>query len=154
MRSVRPSRSASSASRAALVLPPPAGGSSLRYVLKEVVDQTLATIERTLYVGPVLVDCVGVGPQKCMLVKENPEDAHEMFYDPIEGLEYREGYEYELLVGIDRVENPPADASSLRYTLIEELIRKPSLEGRLWTLVSGVVGEDTTCREDDELGIR
>ena len=28
--------------------------------------------EKTLYVGPYLVDCVGVAPQKCMLVKEDP----------------------------------------------------------------------------------
>ncbi len=50
----------------------------------------------TLYVGPELVDCVGVGPQKCMMVKTEPDGEYQYFYDQIEGLEYEEGYEYEL----------------------------------------------------------
>ena len=29
--------------------------------------------ESTLYVGPILVDCEGEGPKKCLLVKETPE---------------------------------------------------------------------------------
>ncbi|MFN3333306.1 MAG: hypothetical protein ACK47M_12410, partial [Caldilinea sp.] len=30
-----------------------------------------AAREATFYVGPELVDCVGVAPMKCMLVREN-----------------------------------------------------------------------------------
>jgi heat shock protein HslJ len=75
---------------------------------------------------------------KCMLVKENPEDAYEMFYDRIAGFEYEEGYTYELRVSVETIANPPADASSLRYTLIEQVSVTPSLEGRLWVLVRGL----------------
>ena len=38
-----------------------------------------------------------------------------MFYGAIAGFEYEEGYQYEIVVQIDPVENPPADGSSLKY---------------------------------------
>jgi heat shock protein HslJ len=95
-----------------------------------------AAEEKTLYVGPVLVDCVGVGPMKCMLVTENPDADYTYFYDQIEGFDYEEGYEYELLVKTEPVENPPADASSIKWTLIQEVSKRMSLEGRRWTLES------------------
>ena len=41
--------------------------------------------QKTVYVGSELVDCEGAGPQKCMLVRENPEDPWRPFYDQIEG---------------------------------------------------------------------
>lgn len=103
-----------------------------------------AAEEKTVYVGPFLVDCVGVGPQKCMLIKENLEDNYTFFYDQIEGFNYEEGYEYELLVKTEPVENPPADASSIKWTLIEEASKTVSLEGRPWTLESFVTPEGET----------
>jgi heat shock protein HslJ len=75
-------------------------------------------VEKTLYVGPNLADCVGVAPQKCMMVKENPGDEYQMFYGTIEGFDYQEGFEYSLVVRVEKVENPPADASNLKYTLV------------------------------------
>lgn len=75
--------------------------------------------EVTLYVAPTLVDCVGVGPQQCLQVKENPEDDYRLFYDQIEGFDFEEGYEYELRVQTEPIENPPADGSAIRWTLIE-----------------------------------
>ncbi|NKQ37184.1 MAG: META domain-containing protein [Chloroflexi bacterium] len=105
----------------------------------------------TMYVGPELVDCTGVAPQKCMQVKENPDDDYTFFYDQIEGFNYEEGFEYELKVEVTKVENPPADASNLKYTLVEEVSKTPAasaeatdagmpvsdtLENIQWTLVS------------------
>lgn len=78
---------------------------------------------KIIYVAPQLADCTGVGPQKCMLVKEALDDEWTYFYDQIEGFSYEEGYTYELLVEINTVDNPPADGSSLKYTL-KELISK------------------------------
>ncbi len=57
----------------------------------------------TLYVGPELVDCVGVGPQKCMLVKQSPDAEYSYFYNTIAGFEFEPGYEYELLVEVTEV---------------------------------------------------
>lgn len=92
--------------------------------------------EMTVYVGPYLVDCVGVAPQKCLLVKEKPGDDWNMHYDPIQGFDYEPGYEYELRILEEQVENPPADASSLRWTLVEMVSKTRSLEGTIWVLES------------------
>ncbi|MCP4358634.1 MAG: META domain-containing protein [Chloroflexi bacterium] len=75
----------------------------------------------TLYVGPELAECTGAGLQMCMLVKENPDDEYQYFYNQIEGFTYEPGYEYELEVLVTPVENPPADGSSLNYSLVEEV---------------------------------
>ena len=82
--------------------------------------------ERTIYVGPELVECTGVGPQMCMQIKESPEGDWQLFYDQIQGFDHEPGYDYELVVLVEDVENPPADASSLRYTLVEEVSKTPA----------------------------
>jgi heat shock protein HslJ len=80
---------------------------------------------RTLYIADHLADCTGVSKQKCMLVKENPEEDWTYFYDRISGFDYEEGYTYELRVRVEDVENPPADASSKKYTLTELVAKTP-----------------------------
>jgi heat shock protein HslJ len=127
---------------------PPAGGSSLKWTLVRILNKQPVAIAaegemKTVFVGPELVDCVGVAPQKCMLVKENPEDEYTLFYDQIEGFEYEEGYEYELVVQEEQVENPPADASSTRWVLVSVESKEPAgdmdmvqLEGPEWVLKS------------------
>ena len=96
----------------------------------------LGSGEKTLYVGPYLVDCVGVAPQKSMLVKEKQEEDWTLFYDQIAGFDYEPGYEYALTVKEEKVENPPADASSLRVTLVEVVDKTRSLAGTPWLLES------------------
>ncbi|MFB5620952.1 MAG: DUF4377 domain-containing protein [Nitrosopumilus sp.] len=76
---------------------------------------------KILYIDSKLVDCVGVSPQQCMLIRESTDSKWQMFYDKIEGFDFQEGIQYKLKVMIDNVENPPADSSSLKYTLIEIL---------------------------------
>ncbi len=95
--------------------------------------------ETTLYVGPTQVDCVGEGPMTCMLVKTEPDGEYTFFYNQIEGFDYVPGYEYELLVNVEEVANPPAGGSSLKYTLIEEVSATevgPTLEGTPWQMVA------------------
>jgi len=75
------------------------------------------------YIDSKLVDCHGVIPQRCMLIKKENESDWSFFYDNIEGFEYEEGYRYTLLVNVTRIENPPQDASSLDYKLIK-IIKK------------------------------
>lgn len=86
---------------------------------------------KTLYVGPELVDCVGVGPMQCMQVRENPADPYTLFYQQIEGFTFEPGFEYELLVRVITVENPPADGSSLRYTLVSVVNQTPMADSAL-----------------------
>jgi heat shock protein HslJ len=94
--------------------------------------------EKTIYVGSELVDCEGEGPQQCMLVKENPTDEYSLFYDQIEGFVYDEGFEYELKVIEEPVENPPAGGSSIRWILVEVVgksdVSATPIQGTVWTL--------------------
>ena len=75
----------------------------------------------TLYVGPELAECTGAAPQTCMMVKDSLDGEYQFFYNQIEGFTFVEGYEYQLKVQVTPVENPPADGSSLSYTLVEEV---------------------------------
>ena len=77
-----------------------------------------------IYIADHLVDCEGVAPQKCMLIKGKIVDEWTTFYDQIEGFEYEEGYEYLLNVKIKTIKNPPADGSNLKYTLVEVFEKK------------------------------
>lgn len=84
-------------------------------------SSSLADETKTVFVGPILVDCIGVSPQKCMLVKEDLNSKYSNFYDKIEKFEFEEGYNYKIVIKVTDVENPPADSSSKKYKLIEVL---------------------------------
>ena len=103
--------------------------------------------EKTVFVGPYLVDCEGVAPQKCMLVKEDAKDDWTLFYDQIQGFEYEPGFEYELVVQEDKVENPPAvfildDCFSKRRELLSVIetyrVFKPPHDSRRQSLFGAV----------------
>ena len=80
----------------------------------------------TLYVGPNLVDCVGVAPQKCMLVRKEDEQDFTYLYFGIDGFDYEPGYNYKLRVRKTPIENPPCDGSSIQWTLVEQLEKTPA----------------------------
>lgn len=80
----------------------------------------------TLYVGPEKVDCVGVAPQQCLQVRYSSEDEYELFYSNINGFSYEPGYDYELIVQKTPVENPPADASAIEWTLVDVVSQTPA----------------------------
>lgn len=73
----------------------------------------------TFQIEPYLEDCVGVAPQKCMVVN------NELFYDQIEGFEYQEGTEYTITVRqVTREEPVPQDVGIYTYELVEILEEK------------------------------
>lgn len=78
----------------------------------------------TFYINSKLVDCVGVGPQKCMQVRNSPKSDWTLFYGGIEGFTFVPGYQYKLKVAVTKVKNPPADGSSLNYKLVKMLGKK------------------------------
>jgi heat shock protein HslJ len=80
---------------------------------------------KTIYIADRLEDCTGVAEQKCMLIKDSPEGEWSYFYDQIDGFDYEEGFEYQLRVEVHKVDNPPADASSVKYILKEVISKVP-----------------------------
>jgi hypothetical protein len=81
-------------------------------------------VDKEILVAHFLSDCVGVGPQQCLNVRESVEDEWTLRYDPIEGFEHETGYEYRLIINETTISDPPADASAMRWTLVEELQKK------------------------------
>lgn len=78
----------------------------------------------TLEVAAHTVECVGEAVQRCLLVREGPEEEFRYFYDPVEGFDYQEGYRYRIRVLRRRVPDPPADASAFEYRLLEVLSKE------------------------------
>ena len=72
-----------------------------------------------LWIGPERVECEGVAPMMCLQVAKSEDGDYQLFYDTIEAFDYQEGTSYVIDVSITEVEDPPADASSLQYTLVE-----------------------------------
>jgi len=87
-----------------------------------------AAATKTLWVAHYKVDCVGMAPQKCYLIKEGQYDEWTFWYDEIEGFDFEEGYAYEIRVAEEPVENPPADAPLLRLRLLEVVIKVQAFE--------------------------
>ena len=78
----------------------------------------------TLYVAPQTAPCVGVGPQTCLVVRDDPQGDWTFFYDAIEGFTHEPGYAYTLSVLRREVPDPPADGSSFEYRLMRIVERQ------------------------------
>lgn len=85
------------------------------------VSNTSTDHEKTFIVNSQTVDCTGVVPMKCLQVKEKTSDNWNNFYSNIDGFTYEPGFEYILKVKTEKIDNPPADASSVKYTLIKQV---------------------------------
>ncbi|MDF3886525.1 META and DUF4377 domain-containing protein [Cupriavidus basilensis] len=104
-----------------------AGGDLLQFIEREGVGKRGARldaqaaaggVEKTVYVDSQRVECSGVGRQTCYRVRDNPNAPWTLWYGPIEGLDFEPGIAYTLRVRETRVENPPADASAIRWQLL------------------------------------
>jgi uncharacterized membrane protein len=83
---------------------------------------------KTLWVAHHRVDCIGVGPQKCYLIKETQYEDWRFWYGEIEGFDYEDGYAYEITVVEETIDNPPADAGTLQLKLVEVLLKVDTFE--------------------------
>jgi heat shock protein HslJ len=81
---------------------------------------------KIIYVADNMVACEGVSEQKCLQIKENKEDEWTLFYDTIEGFEYKEGFLHKIEVTISKIKNPPSDGSKLKYKLNNIIYQEPS----------------------------
>ena len=80
--------------------------------------------DEVIYVKDKLVDCQGEMPKKCMLVKKELKDKWELFYDRIEGFNYKPGFIYKIKIRTYKLYDIPADTSSRRYFLIRVINKK------------------------------
>jgi len=104
--------------------------------------------EETVYwINSSKVDCSGVGKMTCLQVqKSDTLDLNadwDLFYSRIDGFDYEPGYLYKLKVKEEPVENPPADVSSIKYTLVKVVEKKADARlgiHNIWVLesISGV----------------
>ncbi|MDT0553859.1 DUF4377 domain-containing protein [Urechidicola vernalis] len=87
--------------------------------------------ELIVWINSAKVECSGVGKMTCLQIQKNVEldltQDWEFFYSNIEGFEYQPGYFYKLKVKTEKIENPPADGSSIKYTLVKALEKKEDL---------------------------
>ena len=91
-------------------------------------EMALGADEQIWEVAPTKIDCVGVAPMKCLQVREMDGDKAGEWHAqsaPIEGFDFVEGFKYRILVRSEKVENPPADASSIKYMLVKLLEKNP-----------------------------
>lgn len=91
------------------------------------------------WISGTKTDCVGgAGKRQCLNVYKG-EDLNnanwEHFYASIEGFDFEEGYMKKIEVKEEKLDakNVPADASSIKYTLVKELEKQPDYR----SLVSG-----------------
>ncbi|ARV15882.1 DUF4377 domain-containing protein [Polaribacter sp. SA4-12] len=84
-----------------------------------------------IIVASQTIDCQGIAAQKCLLIREVDNENWEYFYDSIIGFNYEEGFEYEILISEKEIENPPQDASSIEYTLIEVISKTEKISKNL-----------------------
>ncbi|HEU4410868.1 MAG TPA: DUF4377 domain-containing protein [Polyangiaceae bacterium] len=80
----------------------------------------------TLHIAAERVACVFLGPMQCLQVQREGQTEWRLFYSEIEGFSFEAGNRYTLRVRIEPVADPPADASSLRYVLVEVVSREPA----------------------------
>lgn len=71
-----------------------------------------------IYVASQKVPCTsGVARTECLQVREAKDQPWRIYHGTIEGFRFEPGIEYRLRVLEEDVPNPPADGSSLRWTL-------------------------------------
>lgn len=92
-------------------------------------DTMAASSDVIYHVNSFRVPCVGVAPMSCLQVKRGDTANGEWrnFYSSILGFEYQPGYLYRLLVRETQLppDQVPADASSIRFELVELIERAP-----------------------------
>ena len=78
-----------------------------------------------MWIAPQKAECVGVAPMECLQVAYSEGGEQQLFYDSIAGFEYTAGTSYVIDVRVSEIPDPPADASSLSYTLVEVVNSEP-----------------------------
>lgn len=84
---------------------------------------------KTIYIGSSVQPCTaGTMETECLQIKwTKDQSVWENFYGQIEGFDFEKGFEYELIVNEEKLENSPADASSFKYSLVKTVSKNKVL---------------------------
>ncbi len=69
---------------------------------------------------------MGFGHVPAYIVKTSPNAGWRTFSGSVGNFTFEKGYQTEMLVRIDPIPDPPADAPSIRYTMIQLISRTPA----------------------------
>ena len=88
------------------------------------------------WVNSAKVDCEGVGKQTCYEIQRGDtlrDEGWELFYGEIEGFEFEPGNLFHLRVEEKKLDpsSVPADASAMKYTMVEFISRTPDIRLKL-----------------------
>jgi len=86
---------------------------------------TQESAERTIYVGPQLVDCAGTGQRQCLQLREGATGGWFYLNGAIEGFQYEEGYEYELQILEEAAEKQADGGAAVKLTLLQVVNKMP-----------------------------
>lgn len=90
---------------------------------------------KIFWVSGIKTECSGgAGKMLCLKVHKgkNLDNASwENFYSPIEGFEFEEGFMKKLEIREEKIANPPADGSSIRYTMVKELEKQADYRAKI-----------------------
>lgn len=103
------------------------------------VQKKQAPKNQTIYVKESKEPCTGVAPMECLQIKGLKDSTWSNLYTNINGFKYTPGYRYKLLVRVTTIKNPPADGSSIKYTLKKVLEKKKIAtpeKDRQWTFIA------------------
>jgi heat shock protein HslJ len=106
-------------------------------------DKQAPAKSQVIYVKESKEPCTGVAPMECLQIKGVNDADWSNLYTNINGFKYTPGYRYKLKVRITPVKNPPADGSSIKYTLTKVLEKKrisnsnqsAAITSKKWVLV-------------------
>jgi heat shock protein HslJ len=72
------------------------------------------------------IECIGEGVFQCIVYRVKGQDKWQMIFEGVEGFEYVEGNHYKIKIRKETIQNPPQDASSIKYILVELLEERPA----------------------------
>lgn len=89
--------------------------------------------EEIIEIASLKKPCTGVAPRQCLQVRKENTTDFILFYDTIEGFNYETGYTYTLKIKTEKLDTSkiPADASSIKYSLVEVLKKNADSSIRL-----------------------
>lgn len=81
-----------------------------------------------LYIADTKAYCLSPTIMQCLQVKEKPTEPYSLFYSPIDGFDYEEGYSYKLEVMKTVQLNPVANSPVNKYYLVRVVEKEKAVQ--------------------------